>query len=189
MKGVEFICTMISLSLISCLLGILLLALHLPAVLFTKRYQQGLNAFPRNEWAGKVQTAIALIWVGWIILHTHLGRFEHLKPAVYVVAPLAFLLVVYFLDELLASRALGGLLLLLGDPVLDVARWHESSLRLVVTLLIYVWVIAGTVLVLSPYRFRTFVEFWTISDQRFRAGASLGLGVGLVLVGLGVWVY
>jgi uncharacterized protein YjeT (DUF2065 family) len=107
---------------------------------------------------------------------------------VYLVAPLAFVLIVLFMDELLAARAFGGVLLLLGDPILDAIRWHDSPLRLVITSLTYVMVVAGMALVLSPYYFRTWAHAFAGSDGRCRLTglASCLLGAGLVALGFAV---
>ena len=112
-----------------------------------------------------------------------------IEPLVYVGAPLLFFLVVIFLDELLAPRALGGLLLLVASPVMSAARWHDSALSVIMTLLAYVWVITGMVLIVSPFRFRRMAEYWTHNRTRFRMGNLAGLVAGILLIVLGIAVY
>ena len=173
----------------SYLIGGVLIAVNAPALMVPATFRKGIEAFPRNSWMGWGLTAVALTWVAWVILHAPLGRFEPLKPYVYLAAPISFILIVLFLDELLAPRALGGLLLLLGNPVLNVARWHESGLRLVVTTLVYVWVVGGMILVLSPYRFRQAGSFCCKTNERCRVIGTVGLLVGATLVFLSLKVY
>jgi hypothetical protein len=178
-----------SLATASCLLGGILVVLHLPALFLPGPFRRMVAAFPRHDWSGWILTAVALTWTTLIVLNAPLGRFEHLKPALYIVAPTAFVLVVVFLDDLLAPRALGGLLLLAANPVLNIARWHESNLRLVVTVVVYILVIAGMALILSPWRFRQASSLWVNSESRCRVGGAAGVLLGGVLVLLGVTVY
>ncbi|MEM7397159.1 MAG: hypothetical protein AAF492_32965 [Verrucomicrobiota bacterium] len=180
---------MSELSIAALIVGFLSIGLHLPGLLAPDLVRQALQAFPRNMWAAVVLTAVDLVWVALLILDTDLGSFEHLKPAVYVLGPLSFFLLNKYLDELLAPRALGGLLLLIASPVLTVARWHESPLRLLMTVIAYIWVIKGIILVLSPYRFRTMAEVILRDNNRLRASAITGLVLGFGLIVLAVTVY
>ena len=180
---------MFSLAQIACAVGVLILLVNLPAALAPKSFMNAAKAFPRNAAAGWILTALDLFWVAWIVLHAHLGRFEFLKPAIYVAAPLSFFLIVVFMDELLAPRSLGGLLLLMANPVLIAARWHPSQWRLVMTVIAYVWVVAGIVLVLSPFRFRQIAGWANKTPERCRAlGAARAL-FGACVLALGLWVY
>lgn len=174
---------------IACLVGSVVILAAVPALAWPARVRQALKAFPRSRWPAWILTAVDLMWVAWIVLHASLGRFEFLKPSVYIVGPLSFVLIVFFMDDLLAPRALGGLLMLIADPVVDAARWHPSPWRLVLTVLAYFWVIAGIVLVLSPYRFRQVGELVAKTDARFRLTAVVRLVVGAGILFLGLRVY
>lgn len=171
---------------IACGGGALTVLAGLAGLLAPAPVRAGLNRFPRHAGAGRLLAGLALVWVAWIVLHAQLGRFAWLKPGVYVLAPVSFALMVLFMDELLAVRALGGVLLLLGDPILDAIRWHDSPWRLVVTTLTYIMVTAGMMLVLSPYYFRTWAGALAGSPARCRlTGAALCLlGVALIVLGL-----
>jgi uncharacterized protein YjeT (DUF2065 family) len=171
------------------ILGGLIVAVNAAFLAAPERFKRWALAFPRSQTWAWVLTALDLLWAAWIVLRAPLGRFEHLKPAIYVAMPVAFFLVVFFMDELLAPRAAGGLLLLLANPILNAARWHPSPWRLVVTVLCYVWVIAGMVFVLSPYRFRYMVEWATKTPERMRLLGVARLLFGLALLLLGWRVY
>jgi uncharacterized protein YjeT (DUF2065 family) len=81
------------------------------------------------------------------------------------------------------------LLLLLANPVINTARWHESAWRLVMIGLAYLWAIAGILLVLSPYYFRRVAEWANRSEGRCRMLGLARLVFGLALIGLGLTVY
>ena len=180
---------MFSLAQMACALGTFIVVLNLPAALAPGLFRRMVEAFPRSKLPALFLTALDLGWVSWVILHAPLGRFEFLKPAVYAAAPISFLAIVFFMDELLAPRALGGLLLLLANPILNAARWHPSNWRLVMTVAAYLWVISGIVLFLSPYRFRHFAAFMTKTDMRCRLLGLVRLAVGACFLFLGLRVY
>ncbi|MFH0954105.1 MAG: hypothetical protein V1873_07230 [Verrucomicrobiota bacterium] len=179
----------LTLSQIACALGTFIVIVNVPAVVAPAVFRRVAQAFPRNRPAAWLLTAFDLGWVSWVILHAALGRFEFLKPAVYAAAPLSLLAIVFYMDELLAPRALGGLLLLIANPVLNAARWHPSEWRLVMTVVAYAWVVAGIVLILSPYRFRQVAAFMTKTDARCRALGLVRLCVGACFLFLGLKVY
>jgi hypothetical protein len=118
-----------------------------------------------------------------------LGWFDEYKWSLYVLAPLLFVLVIFLMDELLAPRALGGLLLLLAAPILNSARWHPSAWRLIMVALAYAGVIVGMMLVVSPYRFRKWARSGIKDNSRARLVGSMGTlgGLGIVLLGLIVY--
>ena len=153
------------------------------------RMRAALKAFPRHRGAAWLLTAVDLVWAGILLARTPLGRFDAYKPLLWVLTPLAVVLVGVFVDELLAPRALGGLLLLAAAPILDAARWHPSGLRLVVTVLAYGMVLKGLVLVVAPYRFRTATERLFATDAACRLGCGAGVAVGIGLIILAFTVY
>jgi uncharacterized protein YjeT (DUF2065 family) len=180
---------MSNLALAAWILGGAMVVIHAPCLFFPQRARAWMAGFPRNRWAGVALTAVDIVWSAWLVMHIPLGRFDYFKPSLYVVAPVLFALIVWLMDELLAARALGGLLLLIPSPLLDVARWHESDLRLVVTILAYIFVVKGIALVLCPYLFRKAVAWWARNDTWCRVGGGLGLALGLFLIVLAVTVY
>lgn len=147
-----------------------------------------LSSFPRNRPAAWVLTAMALAWVAWIVYHARLGRFDALKPWIWVAGPVAFGLTVVFVDELLAARALGGLLLLAANPILQTARVNDSPWSVVVSAFTYVLIVAGIAWMLGPYRFRRWTAWLTDGARARMTGLALA-ATGLVLAGLAVTAY
>jgi len=171
------------------IIGGVMLIVNLIGIFAPEMMIRGAKALPRNRLAGWLLTALNLFWVAWIVHHAFLGRFEFLKPFIYVAAPVGFLLIIFFMDELLTSRMLGGFLLLLANPVLIAARWELTSWRLVMTVLAYVWVIAGITFVLSPFRFRQFIEFVTKHEKWNRGIFAARAVFGAAILYLGLFVY
>lgn len=140
-------------------------------------------AFPRNKSIGIVITAVSLLWSALLINQMTLGELSKYKDLLYVLTPLAFYLVIRYLEELLAARSLGGLMMLLPTILVDAARWHPSAWRLVVVTLGYVLVIFGIWLVLSPFKFRVWTG-WIMgtAGRRNTAGALLLITAGLLAI-------
>lgn len=180
---------MTRLAVLTIVIGAVAAGLRLAAAAWPGRARRLIEAFPRSRVAAGVLTAVDLAAVTAVLYATPLGWFEPWKWLLFVLCPVAVVLVLVFVDELLAPRALGGLLLLLAAPVLGAARWHPSDWRLVMSVLAYAWVALGSALVVSPYLFRRLAARLTTTDSRFRAISLAGVATGLVLVALGLFVY
>lgn len=154
---------------------------------FPSALRAGLLAFPRSKWPGWILTAFCLFWISWVMRHAALGRFEALKPLIPVFAVLAFGAIVWLLDELLSPRALGGLLLLVANPMLNGVRWADSAWRFIPALIAYAWVIAGCILMLHPWSFRKMAERGLRSDRAVRLVGWSKLLAGAVLLAAGLW--
>lgn len=180
---------MMSLSQLSILVGTVYVVLHLPMVVMPAPVRRGLAAFPRNPWAGGILSGVALVWSAVAVNDMPLGMIDAYKSWLWVIGPVLFVLVVMFMNELLAVRALGGLLMLAACPVLETQRLHDSPWTVVLAVLAYLWVVAGMVLVLSPYRFRHVVERSCATDTLTRVMGLGGVVLGALLVVLGLMVF
>ena len=169
------------------LLGALGLAAGVALLRWPAALRAGLAAFPRSKWPGRVLAAIGSIWVCWVIQHAALGRFEAVKPLIPVLGLAGYGAIVVFLDELLAPRALGGLLLLLANPMLNGVRWSDSAWRFAVVAIAYAWVMAGCALMLHPWAFRRLAERFAGSPGWLRAAGWGKVLAGAVLLAAGIW--
>ena len=166
--------------------GAVIALVNLVCVLTPVLFRRLLQAFPRSRVPAYLLAALDLAWFGWLLCHEPLWAFfDPVRPWLVLIVPLVIILVCIFMDELLAARALGGLLLLMGGPILDAGRWHPSAWRYVLIVLAYVWIVVGIIFVLTPYRLRRFFEFITRTDLRCRVGGAVRVALGLLLVWLG----
>jgi hypothetical protein len=173
----------------AAVVGAAVVGLGLPLAAAAPLCRAWLPRFPRSAPAGWILAAVDMVWVVAVVLHAPLGRFEPVKPYLYVAGPLAYAAMVLFMDEFLAARALGGLLLLIANPVLNVARWHDSPWRLVLTVIAYAWAVKGCILILSPYRCRDGIAWLTASEARCRAAGAAFVLTGVLLLALAARVY
>lgn len=177
------------LGLIALLTGVVLAGLGGGLMAASASFRKAVAGFPRDRRAAVILTIIDMVWAGWLLHETPLGFLDKWKPLLYVLVPVSIVILVFFMDDLLSARALGGLLILLPAPILDAARWHPSSWRFVVTVLAYLAAVAGMVLAMGPYYFRK-VAAWSLDPpgRRHVCGGALA-GVGLLLVALSLAVF
>lgn len=181
---------MSELSVVAFLIGLLALTVGGVSLLMPARVLAGLDAFPRSIWPGRILAAVDLVWAAYELSRMHLGMFDGWKVNLYWMTPAAIFLCVKYLDELLSPRALGGLFLLAAGPVLDIARWHPSDWRLVVTVIAYLWILLGLLFLLSPWWFRRLVpRIAGTNDAAVRIGGALKTLLGLGLIALALFVY
>lgn len=180
---------MMPLSKVSILVGVAYCLLHLPMVIAPGLVKRGLAAFPRNRWAGGVLAAAALAWSAVEVHDMPLGMIDAFKSWLWILGPVIYVLVLVFMDEMLAVRALGGLLMLAACPVLEVQRVNDSPWTVVPAVMAYLWVVAGMVLILSPYRFRHAVERCCATEGSLRLMGLGGVVMGGLLIGLGLTVF
>lgn len=171
------------------LLGLLLLATHLVALTKSEAVQAFLKQFPRNYRWGVILLSIDFAWSMLIISYMDMGEFFNLRSKFLLLLPVAFVLVLFFVKEFLAVRALGALLLLVSGPVLTAAFLQPPASRVLVPVLAYVWIIAGMYFVGMPFLMRDWVNWITQTAGRWKL-ASLGgavYGAVLLVVAVVAW--
>jgi len=177
---------------LSTAIGVIYLVLHGPMVVFPLRMQAAIRAFPRHDWSGRILAAVAMAWSVYLVREMPMGWFDAYKVWLYVAGPVIYILITLFMEELLAARALGGVLLLGASPVLEAASAPNcpgTEWRLVLVAMAYAWVVAGIALVLAPYRFRKAMAVLAGTEGRCRVLGLVGAGFGALLLGLGIRVF
>ena len=170
-------------------LGLAAIAGKLPVLLVPRMGREFAKNFPRSRMWGWALTTLDMLLVSYLLWNLPDSWFTPYRQSLLIVCPVSIVLVGIFVDELLAARALGGLLLLAASPVLDAARFHPSDARLVIVILAYSWVVVGMLLAANPWWFRKLAEPLLATDGRCRTVAGFGVLLGAALVALGLWVY
>jgi hypothetical protein len=166
------------------LVGILLVSSHLVALFFEGAVRRGLLAFPRSAAAGNVLFCLAALHFGALVAWTDLGEFTPMRPKFLLVTVLAAVLTLRFVREFLAVRALGMLLLLLAEPLLEAAWMRPEAGRLLLVGLVYVWIVSGLFCIGMPYLLRDAVTWVTGARWRWTASVCAGIAYGLLLLGV-----
>lgn len=173
----------------SLAIGAALVALGLCALCSDASPDTAFARFPRNVWAGRILSALALLWAGWV-LHAMPLEFlvpvqKWIWPAIVACIPLTWL----SMPDLLSCRAVGGILCLLPAPVLQVARFHPSQMRLAVVVLMYLFAVAGMVFVMYPYVLRNAMAWLAAGKARLRAAGSAAVAAGAFLAAIALGVF
>lgn len=180
---------MSDLAMMAVLIGAVAVLGKLAGLAFPGQAAEFLKTFPRSRnWAWGL-TALDLVLVSILVWTLPTSWFTPYRASLLLACPVAFYLMITFIDELLAPRALGGLMLLVAAPVLEAARFHDSPARLVLVVMAYAWVFPGMLLVASPWWFRKAVTPLVNRPGWLKLGAAVGVTLGLVLVYLGLCVY
>ena len=174
---------------ISIILGVFALGSGAWGFLRPERVKAMLLAFPRSTKPAWVLTGLCCLLGAREALLMNMGFFNAYKQLIYILAPAVFAASVVYMKELLAPRALGGFLLLIAVPILQIARWHDSAWRLVIVVLVYLWICYGLLLLLSPWWFRKTARPLVENPALLRMTCALKAVLGLVLLLLGLLVY
>lgn len=169
--------------------GGVLVVLGGSAVLAPAGFRKAALAFPRHKVASWVLTLLALVWSVYALQDLSLGGLDVWKQRLFYAIPVAFFLMVVYLDELLAVRALGGIMLLLPTPWLAVARWNESAWSYAPRITAYVFIVLGMYFVATPYRLRQWLLPFLDEGPRVRLLGAVLAGFGLLHVALALLVF
>lgn len=163
--------------------GALLVALHGLAILHGEGARAWLKSLPRSRAAGAVLLLVAAGWAFALVANMDLGEFSNYRTALMFLVPTAAALTWKFVDEFLAVRALGMLLLLAAEPVLEAAFLRPEKSRLLLVVLAYAWAVLGMFYVGSPYLLRDQIGWLQKSALRWNVAMGSGLLYGFAVLG------
>ena len=109
----------ISLRTAGIIAGAFLLLVSLPALVLPGPVRAALAKFPRAKVAGAILLTLAFIWSFWLLVTMEMGEFSGFRRPLMIALPIGYILVLRFVNEFLAVRALGILLLLAAEPLLS----------------------------------------------------------------------
>jgi hypothetical protein len=161
--------------------GVLLVLFSLPG-LIKPSLASVAQKFPRSHIAGVILLTICLVWTFWLLATIQMGEFSAFRRPLLIALPIGYGLVLRFVGEFLAVRALGILCLLAAEPLLDAAFLRYEPSRLLVTVLAYLLIVAGLFWVAIPYVLRDQINWSARSIFRWRFLHIVGLIYGCVIL-------
>jgi hypothetical protein len=164
------------------LVGLALVIFHGFALLAPESAQAGLKSFPRSAFWGAVLIFAAGAWFYWLIVTMDLHEFSNWRKILKIGTPIAVLLTWHFVPEFLSVRALGMLVLLGGEALLEAAWMRPEYSRLWLVSLVYVWLTAALFWVGMPYTLRDQIAWVSANRRRWNAAAAVGVAYGAVLL-------
>ena len=111
-----------------------------------------------------------------------MGEFYPARPWLQTILPLTYVLVILFVDEFLAVRAIGAFLLLLACPFLEAAFLRDPDTRLFIPILAYTWILIGMFWVGMPYLMRDMISWATKTDGRWKGLCIAGILYGAAML-------
>jgi len=174
---------------ISIILGVLAIGGGFAGLLKPALIHRFAENFPRSTIPAWVLTALSCWLAAREAAAMHMGFLDGIKVYIPFIAVGVFMACVVYMKELLAARALGGFLLLIAVPITRTASMSDAPLFQVVVAVVYVWVIYGIVLLMSPWYFRKMYKPFLENERLFKGTAFAKLAVGVLLLLLGVFVY
>jgi hypothetical protein len=172
----------LTLQTVELVVGIALIVLHGIALMHGEKVRGWLKAFPRSRNMGVGLLTVDGVWAFLLVANMDLGEFSHFRKALMILVPVAWFLSIKFVDEFLAVRALGMLLLLLAEPVLEVAFLRPETGKLLVVPLAYVWTVIGMFWVGMPYLLRDQIAWCIKSPARWQLVCLGGIGYGAAIL-------
>lgn len=185
---------MTALATTSLIVGAVITAVNTPGLFAAEKFAAWLKAFPRDKKIGYGLMLVNTIWTAIIVLtgqYTDFWIFPEklIRASVFVLGPLFYFAVIRYADQYLAARGLGILLILAARPMLAAAFVVDSDSRLIITVLAYIWIVAGMVFVVAPHRLRDAIAWSTKTLQRLRLLCAVRFLFGLALIFLALAVY
>ena len=178
----------LSLQTVGIIAGAFLILISLPGLLKPDLASVA-QRFPRSRGAGVILLTADLVWSFWLLATMEMGEFSAFRRPLLIALPIGYVLVLRFVDEFLAVRALGILCLLAAEPLLDAAFLRYETSRLLVTVLAYLLIVAGLFWVTIPYLLRDQINWSVRSSVRWRFLHGIALFYGVVILALAITVY
>jgi hypothetical protein len=179
----------LSLRMAGIIAGALLVLISVPGLVRPAIFQQWAKHLPRSRVAGFILFTFALAWSFWLLATMEMGEFAPFRKPLLIFLPIGYVLVLRFVDEFLAVRALGVLCLLAAEPLLDAAFLRYEGARLVITVFAYILVIVGLFWVTMPYLLRDQLDWTSRTTWRWRSLHGIMLAYGAAMLVLGLTIY
>jgi len=178
-----------SLSLLSILLGLLACGGGVYGLVNPEGATRMAKGFPRNTAIGVLLMGLATAWFVYNVSLENIADFVPYKKHMMIAFGALGVGTCIYVKDFLSVRGLALLLLLLAKLMVDTARWHESSFRLIIVSWAYVWVIMGMWLTISPWRMRDWIGWSTKEGARLRILSAIKAAFGAVVLLLGLFVF
>ena len=162
--------------------GLLLIAGHACALLCPKATRDFLQKLPRSRAIGLILLVVVTVWAWLLVANIDLGEFSNWRPKLKIIVPVIAVLTGLYVEEFLAARCLGMLVLLAAEPLLESAFLRPEMSRLFLVTLVYVWVSFALFWIGMPYTLRDQISWVSKTDGRWKAAACAGIGYGALLL-------
>lgn len=179
----------LSLSVVAVILGLLGIAGGLIAALRPAAMRRWLIGLPRNFRAGVITMVIATIWMDVLIYNVDLTEMTGYRNLLLIFFTVLGLMTIVYLPDFLFARALGALLLLATELLFSATFPSLHPARHIITVIGYLWAIAGMCFVVAPYLLRDLIDLFNGSEASTRRSGIAKALFGALLVILGLTAF
>jgi hypothetical protein len=176
------------LSILALVLGLGFAVMQLYGLLKPAEWAAAARKFPRSVPWGCALMLLGTAWFEWNVSQESISDFASYKPVLMLVFGAIGVGACIFVQDLLAVRGLGVVLLLLGKLMVDTGRpaLGTTHWAWVIQVWAYVLVIAGMWFTISPWRCRDLLQWGTANPTRVKVGCGLRMAFGLFVAVLGL---
>ncbi len=179
----------LSLATLSICLGLAYLLPQIYGIMNPDAFRKQLRDFPRSNPWGYFLVIVATLWFLRIVQQEDIADFAAYKRLMLIGFAALGLATCYYVRDFLAVRGYAILLLLLAKLMVETARWADTEWRLVIVTWAYLWVLGGMWFTISPWRVRDIILWKTANDQRLRLICGIRGLFGILVIGLGLFVF
>lgn len=177
------------LAVVSGVIGALIMLVRLPGLIAPANFRQHILKFPRSVGWGRALMLVVALLAGWNMYQAATDNWAWARPLIIIGLPIAYWLIIQYADQFLAIRGAAAMALFFAKVMVSAADRSDHPLRLVVTVLAYIWVCGGIWMAIAPHHGRDLSRYLTATDGRCRLVCGCGVLLGAVLILLGVFVY
>ncbi|MFM8764029.1 MAG: hypothetical protein ACKOHM_06715 [Spartobacteria bacterium] len=167
--------------------GLVLVVSHVLGLINAPASIRFARGFLRSRAAGTVLLLAAAVWSFVLVTDIDLGEFSKLRNLMLIGIVVGAVLSWLYVEEFLAVRALGMLLLLAAEPLLESCALRAEESRLLLVSLAYAWIIAGLFFVGMPYLMRDAIKILSAKIEVWRIAALGGLVYGVILTAAAIF--
>lgn len=176
----------LSLKVVAIILGLLGMIGGLVAVTQPGAVRRTLIGLPRNFRAGAIAMVIGILWMDILIYNVDLTEMTGYRTWLLIFFTALGVMTIIYLPDFLFSRAMGIILLLATEVLFSATLPAQHPARHVITVIGYIWAIAGMCFVVAPYLLRDLIDFVHRGDAATRRVGALKATFGLILIILGL---
>lgn len=178
----KYLYSSLGLQTVGLVVGVLLVALHLVALVKPEETKAWLKKLPRSQSVGTWVLTLAFVWAEVVATSMDLGEFSRMRYLAQGALPVMYLSLLFYTNEYLGARSVGILALLVACPILEAAHLLPPQSRLLLPALAYVWVLLGLFWVGMPFTMRDQIDWVTKTAGRFKIATLSGIGYGVLLI-------
>jgi hypothetical protein len=176
----------LSLKIVAIVLGLHGLAGGILAATRPGAVRRTLIALPRNFRAGTITMILGIIWMDILIYNIDLTEMTRYRTWLLIFFAGLGVMTILYLPDFLFARAFGIILLLATELLFSATFPALHPARHIITVIGYIWAIAGMCFVVAPYLLRDLIEFFHRSEAATRRIGALKAAFGVGLIALGV---